>query len=227
MKKLNDIKSFFQDTEYLINNLKRELDLTRNLLYRTWVKNQKGCKIADDKVVVPDDIEFITTVVNPRSTVLSVLEITGSNYSKIGNQLRELGFINGQNGQGNRIKISTSRTVYEHISPYLSNQPYESFYIILLNTSNKLVKTVRISEGGISGTVVDPKKVFKIALDNYASGIVLSHNHPSGNLQPSESDVKITKKIIEAGKLLEIHVIDHLIIGDAGYFSFADEGIMD
>ena len=59
MKKLNDIKSFFQDTEYLINNLKRELDLTRNLLYRTWVKNQKGCKIADDKVVVPDDIEFI------------------------------------------------------------------------------------------------------------------------------------------------------------------------
>ena len=225
--KFHDIKSYFQDTEHLINNLKTELDLTRTLLYRTWLKNQKNCKIADDKMVVPDDIEFIATVVNSRNTVLSVLEITGSNYSKINNQLQELGFRTGQNGLENPIKINTSRAAYEHIGPYLSDHPYESFYVMLLNTNNRLLKTVRVSEGGISGTVVDPKKVFKIALNNYASGIILSHNHPSGNLNPSGSDDKITKKIIEAGKLLEIHVIDHLIIGDGGYFSFADEGIMD
>jgi len=83
-----------------------------------------------------------------------------------------------------------------------------------------------ISEGGISGTVVDPKKIFKIALDNHASGIILGHNHPSGVVTPSEADQKITKKIVNAGLLLEIAVLDHLIITDEGFYSFADEGAL-
>jgi DNA repair protein RadC len=96
-----------------------------------------------------------------------------------------------------------------------------------LDASKKVVKTVCVSEGGISGTMVDPKRIFKIALDSYCSGIIISHNHPSGNLTPSTGDTKLTKKIIDGGKLLDITVIDHLIIGMDDYFSFADEGLME
>jgi DNA repair protein RadC len=104
------------------------------------------------------------------------------------------------------------------------DKPYEEFWILLLNRANKIIRKVPISEGGISGTVVDPKKIFKISLDHHASSIILGHNHPSGMLTPSEADIKITKKLVEAGKLLEIAVLDHLIIADSGFYSFADEG---
>ncbi len=85
---------------------------------------------------------------------------------------------------------------------------------------------MNISVGGVSGTVVDPKKVFKIALDGGASSIIICHNHPSGNIKPSDSDIRLTKKITEAGNLLDIRVLDHIISGDNTYFSFADEGLM-
>ena len=124
------------------------------------------------------------------------------------------------------LKLTTSRLVYEHIHPFLDNLTYESMYITLLNTGNQLIKSVCISEWGIGGTQVDPKKVFKIALDHYAAGILLSPNHPSENLQPRTSYIVLTKKIVEVGKLLDINVTDHLIIGEDGYFSFSDEGMM-
>ena len=174
--KFHEIKSYLQDIEHLVMNLKTELDLTRSILYRTWLKNQKGCKIADDKTVIPYDIDFITTIINSRNTILSVQDVTGSNYEKIGIQLHELGFQSSQIERDEPIQIKTSREVFDHIKPYLSDHPYESFYIILLNTSNRLIKTVRVSEGGISGTVVDSKKIFKIALDCYATGIILSQS---------------------------------------------------
>jgi DNA repair protein RadC len=101
---------------------------------------------------------------------------------------------------------------------------YEEFWILMLNKANKILRKHQISEGGISGTVVDPKKVFKICLENHATSIILGHNHPSGLLKPSDADLLITKKLSEAGKLLEINVLDHLIISDTSYFSFADEG---
>jgi DNA repair protein RadC len=88
------------------------------------------------------------------------------------------------------------------------------------------VKEVRISEGGISGTVVDPKKIFKIALELHASSIILGHNHPSGNTQPSEADAKITRKIKDCGMMLDMAVLDHIIIGGEMYYSFADEGAL-
>ena len=90
----------------------------------------------------------------------------------------------------------------------------------------KIVLTVKVSEGGISGTVVDPKKIFFIALENHASSILISHNHPSGVCTPSEADFKITKKIKDAGVLLEISVLDHIIVAHDAYYSFADEGTM-
>jgi len=123
-------------------------------------------------------------------------------------------------------KITSSRDAFEIFRSKMGDLPYEEFWIILLNKANKVVRSCNISEGGISGTVVDPKKVFKIALDHHASSIILGHNHPSGNLQPSEADQKITKKIREAGTMLDVAVLDHLIIGDDRYFSFADEGMI-
>jgi DNA repair protein RadC len=123
-------------------------------------------------------------------------------------------------------KITSSRDAYELLHSSIGDLPYEEFWIIMLNKANKVVKKCSISEGGVSGTVVDPKKIFKIALDHHASSIILGHNHPSGNIQPSEADHKITKKIKDAGMMLDVAVLDHLIIGDDRYFSYADEGIL-
>jgi DNA repair protein RadC len=108
----------------------------------------------------------------------------------------------------------------------LTDKPYEEFWIILLNRANKVLQKVKISEGGISGTVVDPKKIFKVALDHHASSIILGHNHPSGAAYPSEADQKITKKLVNAGVLLEITVLDHIILANDQFYSFADDGAL-
>lgn len=123
-------------------------------------------------------------------------------------------------------KIESSKTVFEYFSSNFFNSNYEEFWILLLNRANRIIKKVNISEGGLSGTVVDPKKIFSIALENKASSIVLCHNHPSGNLQPSEADIKLTKKLKEAGTALDISIVDHLIFGNESYYSFSDEGIL-
>lgn len=121
-------------------------------------------------------------------------------------------------------KIESSRDVYTLMSPVLKDKSYEEFWMLILNRANRVIKQVRISEGSISGTVADPKKIFKIALHNKASSIVLLHNHPSGQLVPSQADISLTSKLVAAGNLLDMQVLDHLIIGRSGYYSFADEG---
>ncbi|MCX6243642.1 MAG: DNA repair protein RadC [Bacteroidetes bacterium] len=123
-------------------------------------------------------------------------------------------------------KITNSRDAFEIFRSTMGDQPYESFWIIMLNKANKVIRKCSISEGGVSGTVVDPKKIFKTVLDHHASSIILGHNHPSGNIQPSEADQKITRKIRDAGMMLDVAVLDHLIIGDDKYYSFADEGVL-
>ena len=123
-------------------------------------------------------------------------------------------------------KIASSKDAYEIFRSVLTDKPYEEFWVILLNRANKVLQKVQISEGGISGTVVDPKKIFKIALENHSSGIILGHNHPSGATFPSEADQKITKKLVNAGVLLEITVLDHLILANDMFYSFADEGTL-
>lgn len=105
-------------------------------------------------------------------------------------------------------------------------QYIEEFYVLLLNRSNKIIGYSKISEGGTAGTVVDPKMVFQTALKANAHSIILSHNHPSGNLKPSDQDIGLTKKIQEVGRALEIPVLDHVILTYEGSFSFADEGLM-
>jgi DNA repair protein RadC len=123
-------------------------------------------------------------------------------------------------------KITSSKDAYNYIYPSLADQQQEFFYIILLNRANVILSNHKISEGGMTGTVVDPKIIFKKVLEEGAISIVLVHNHPSGNLQPSQADIDLTKKIQEASKLLDISLLDHLIFTNNTYFSFADEGLL-
>jgi DNA repair protein RadC len=123
-------------------------------------------------------------------------------------------------------KISSSKDADLILRPELADLPHEEFWILLLNRANFVISKQFVSKGGQSGTVVDPKIIFKIAIDQNAASIILAHNHPSGNLRPSKSDLTITKKLVESGLLLELPVLDHLIIADNSFLSLADEGLM-
>ncbi len=125
-----------------------------------------------------------------------------------------------------RPQVKSSEAAYLCLSGSMSDLDHEVFKILLLNRNNRVIKIDTISKGGVSGTVVDAKILFKKALDNLASSIILAHNHPSGNLKPSRQDITITNKLIEAGKILDISVLDHLIISEKGYYSFKDEGLI-
>jgi len=125
------------------------------------------------------------------------------------------------------LSISCSQDVYEIlIDEWDDLLHYESFKIVLMNRANKVLGISTISQGGISGTVADPKVIFQAALKANASSVILAHNHPSGNMKASQQDIILTKKIKEGGKLLDISVLDHLIITDIGFNSLADDGKM-
>jgi DNA repair protein RadC len=121
-------------------------------------------------------------------------------------------------------KLDSSNSVYQYLKPYLLDLKHEEFWIILLKRNLEIIKSEQVSSGGTAGTVVDPKIIFKIALENQASNIILAHNHPSGNLNPSQADLLITKKLLNAGEVLDIRIADHLIFTNNGYYSFADNG---
>jgi DNA repair protein RadC len=126
-----------------------------------------------------------------------------------------------------RVQVSTSIDVYEAMVSRFKDLNHEEFWIIVLNRANKITSSHLISKGGQAGTIADPKIIFNIALENHAASLILAHNHPSGNLKPSQADLELTRKLRSAGNLLDIPVLDHLIITDQGFLSFADEGILD
>ena len=126
-----------------------------------------------------------------------------------------------------RPQITGSSDAWNVIAPILMDLNHEEFWIILLNRANKVIGKEQISSGGVAGTVVDAKMIFRTALEKGpASGIILAHNHPSGNLKPSQADIDITKKLKQAGVNLDINVLDHLIIAGQSYYSFADDGAL-
>jgi DNA repair protein RadC len=128
---------------------------------------------------------------------------------------------------GNRPKIAGSRDCYDLVLPLWDDLEYcESFACLLMNRANRVLGIALVSKGGVSGTVADPKIIFQHALKANASCIILLHNHPSGNTNPSEADIHLTKKLVEGGKLLDLAVLDHLIVTTDGYYSFADEGLI-
>lgn len=122
-------------------------------------------------------------------------------------------------------KVTSSKTVFEIMQPIIGELPHEEFWILYLNNSNKVIFKAQISVGGITGTIVDVRLVFKMALEKGATALILCHNHPSGTLVPSDADKQITKKLKLAGDSLDVKVLDHLIVTETKYFSFVDEGI--
>ncbi len=202
------------------------------------------------------DAELLAILLRSGSRNESVVELSKKLLLKVGNDLNELGKLSvkdilsfGFKGIGEtkavtlvaslelgrrrqsaeikeRTKISSSKDTFELMSPCLSDLIHEEFWIILLNRANKVMSKEQLSTGGITGTVVDARRVFNLAIQSNAVSIILCHNHPSGNTSPSVQDISLTKKLKEAGTLLEIAVLDHLIIADKRYYSFADEGML-
>ena len=163
-----------------------------------------------------------------RLTVKDLIKIKGIGEAKaitIVSAL-ELGRRRKESHSEERPKITGSKDIYELLKAELLDIPHEEFWIVLLNRANRVIKKHQISQGGVAGTVADPKIIFKLALEELASGVILAHNHLSGNLNASKADIDLTRKLKESGKLLEIEVLDHLIIAGKNYMSFADEGLM-
>lgn len=124
-----------------------------------------------------------------------------------------------------RDSIHDSRDIYDAMLPLMIDLKYEEFWILMLNQAHQIIGRERISTGGVSGTVVDSKMIFKPAIEALATSIILVHNHPSGALKPSQADIELTRKLKAAGKVLDITVLDHVIVAHSGYYSFNDEGV--
>lgn len=138
----------------------------------------------------------------------------------------ELGRRRNEQTTPERESITTSRQAFNLLHPILADLPHEEFWLIFLNRANKVIKKHPVSKGGVAGTVVDAKMIFKPAVEYLASSVILCHNHPSGNRTPSQEDIALTRKIKEAGRALDISVHDHIIIANDAYYSFADEGLI-
>lgn len=221
---------------------------------KSWAEEDRPReKLLDKGRHVLTEAELIAILIGSGSKDETAVELSKRILSSVGNNLNELGKLTVQDlnkfkGIGDakaisiiaalelgrrrkpetvkREKIITSKDAFEIMKPSMMDLPHEEFWLLLLNRANLVTKKELISRGGVSGTVVDTKIIFKTAIVNYASSIIICHNHPSGNLKPSEADIKITKNIKEAGKIMEIPLLDHLIITDNGFYSFTDEGLL-
>lgn len=200
------------------------------------------------------DAELIAILIGSGSQALSAVDLSKHILTSVGNDLNaiaklsvneltkfkgigaakaitiisalELGRRRKNSQSEARKQIRSSKDIYDLMVPELMDQPVEQFWAVFLNRSNTVISKKLVSLGGVSGTLVDPKIIFKSALENLASSIILVHNHPSGNLKASQPDLNLTEKMKSAGSFLEIPVIDHIIFTDNGYLSFADNAIL-
>ncbi len=138
----------------------------------------------------------------------------------------ELGRRRKEDDTPERKKITSSLSAFEILKKRLQDLPHEEFWVLFMNRANQVLKEVCFSKGGIAGTVVDVRLICREALEQHSSGIIIAHNHPSGQVNPSEQDKQITRKLKDALRMFEISLLDHLIIGDQNYLSFSDEGLM-
>ena len=227
----------------------------KNLSIKEWsLEDRPREKLLNKGISTLSDAELIAIIIRMGTRDESAVELGKRILNSVENNLNELGKLTVEDlqkykGMGeakaigivaalelgrrrklsesvNRKKIASSRDIYDIFHPLLADLPNEEFWIILLNRSNKIIERQKISQGGISGTVTDIRIILKIALEKLASSLILCHNHPSGNPKPSEADISITKKIKESGKLMDITLLDHIIVTDGNYYSFADEGII-
>ncbi|WP_335976956.1 RadC family protein [Gaetbulibacter jejuensis] len=211
-------------------------------------------KLRDKGKATLSDAELVAILIGSGNKEESAVELSKRILANVGNNLNELGKLSlkqlmdfkgigeakaitiaaamelGRRRRGEealeRKKITSSISVFELMQPVIGELPHEEFWIVYLNNSNKVIQKQQLSKGGITGTLVDVRLVMKNALELGATGLILAHNHPSGTLKPSEADKQLTQKLKYAGESLDIKVLDHLIITEKAYFSFADENIL-
>jgi len=211
-------------------------------------------KLLNKGKVSLSDAELIAILIGSGNREESAVELSKKILSSIDNSLNELGKLKVNDltkfkgigeakaisiitalelGRRRRLeealekpKISSSRSVFDVMQPIIGELQHEEFWIIFLNNANKIQLKSQMSKGGITGTLVDTRLIFKRALELAATGLILCHNHPSGTLKPSTSDINLTNKIKKGGDVLDIKVLDHIIITEKKYYSFADEGIL-
>jgi len=138
----------------------------------------------------------------------------------------ELGSRKGKSYSEEKVIIKNSQTAFDILHAKIGELQHEEFWILVMNRAHKVLDTMKISQGGITGTVIDTRMILKYAIDKRATSLIVSHNHPSGNKKPSEADINITRKIKNAAALMDITLLDHIIIADKSYYSFADEGLL-
>jgi len=200
------------------------------------------------------DVELIAIILGSGSRDESAVELAKRIYARCDNNLQELGKLTihdlmefkgvgeakaitlaaalelgrrrSNTLQPSRPKVTSSRDVYELMFPKLADAATEEFWVIHMNRSNHVTELSKLSIGGVSQTVVDTRVIFKEAVARLSSGLILCHNHPSGNLKPSEADITLTKRVQKIGELFNISILDHVIVTDSGYFSFSDEGVL-
>ena len=232
----------------------KELTNNDSLSIKSWAEDDRPReKLMSKGHSALSDAELIDILIGLGNKNESVVELSKKILSSVGNHLSRLGQLSlndlikfkglGETaisitsalelgrrcktpGDDKTVKIESSLTAFEALYPYFADCDHEQIYTMLLNRSNKVIDIVKISQGGVSGTVADSKLIFKSALEKLASGIILAHNHPSGNLSPSQADITLTRKLQEARKLLDISVLDYIIIANNEYFSFADQGMI-
>ncbi|MFO8236028.1 MAG: DNA repair protein RadC [Bacteroidales bacterium] len=232
------------------------MDYTTNLKIKDWaVEDRPREKMVSKGADSLSDAELVALLIGSGSREETAVELAKRILNSVDNNLNELGKLNLEdlkefNGVGeakaisiagalelgkrrklaeviHRQKISSSIDVFERFAPKLQDLTHEEFWVVYLNRANKVIFENRISKGGVAGTVIDVKIILKAALERkIASSLILCHNHPSGNINPSKADIQITNKLKDAAKLLDLQVLDHLIIGEDNYFSFADEGYL-
>lgn len=232
------------------------MNYNQNLNIKAWAEADRPReKLALKGKSTLSDAELVAIIIGSGNKHETAVELSKKILASINNDLNELGKLTINdlllfNGIGEakaisiiaalelgrrrknssiekKAKITSSKDAYNSISTELSDLPHEEFWVIYLNRNNEIIKKENISKGGVSGTVADSKIIFKRAIELLASAIILCHNHPSGSLKPSNADIQLTKKIKGASIILDTPVLDHLIIGEKAYFSFADENLMD
>ncbi|MFP5471286.1 MAG: RadC family protein [Bacteroidia bacterium] len=225
------------------------------LSIKTWAEDDRPReKLSTKGRAALSDAELIAILIGSGSKNESAVDLSKRILQSVGNNLSALGSLSINDlmkfkgiGEAKAITIAaalelgrrrsaeqpnavqpltTSQSVYNYIAPQLQDLPHEEFWLITLNRANKPLGKHFLSKGGITATLVDIRLLIKQAIDALAVGVILVHNHPSGNLKPSEQDKQLTKRVKDALSLIEISLLDHLIIGNNTYFSFADEHLL-
>ena len=230
-------------------------DSSNSLNIKTWPQDDRPReKLRNKGRRVLSNAELLAIIIGSGNKGESAVELSKRILSSVGNNLNALGKLHledlmkfkgigdakaisiaatleiGRRRRGEELpkstQITSSQTVFVLLHPLIGELPHEEFWIIYLNNSNKIISKEQLSKGGITGTIVDSRIIMKNAVRHGATALILAHNHPSGTLRPSESDKSVTKKLKIAGETLDIKILDHIIITQQSYFSFADEGLL-